>query len=73
MPLLVGMMEGAGPAGKEAAVGAIANLACIRAHQQAILEVGERALLLLLLLYRCTAVRALLPSLLEHAVIARIM
>ena len=46
MPLLVGMMEGAGPAGKEAAVGAIANLACIRAHQQAILEVGERALLL---------------------------
>jgi hypothetical protein len=34
-------VQSAGPAGKEAAVGAVSNLACIRTHQQAILDVRQ--------------------------------
>ena len=33
-------LQTSGPGGQEAAVGAVSNLACIRTHQQLILEVS---------------------------------
>ena len=40
-PLFCCLPQTSGPGGQEAAVGAVSNLACIRSHQQLILEVSQ--------------------------------